>query len=143
MDLNGVENIQVNAVGGADNIVVNDLTGTDVKQVAIDLAATPGSSQGDGQPDTVTVNGTAGGDYVSVVSSGASVVVNGLPAQVKIGGAEGGNDTLVINGLGGNDTINASGAQCRPGQACDQWRRRRRQDHRQQGQRPHQRRARQ
>jgi Ca2+-binding RTX toxin-like protein len=56
----------------------------------------------------VTVNGTAGGDYVSVVSSGASVVVNGLPAQVKIGGAEGGNDTLVINGLGGNDTINAS-----------------------------------
>ena len=39
MDLNGVEHIQFNALGGADNITVNDLTGTDVKQVAIDLAA--------------------------------------------------------------------------------------------------------
>ena len=45
MDLNGVEHIQFNALGGADNIVVNDLTGTDVKQVAIDLAATPGSGR--------------------------------------------------------------------------------------------------
>ena len=33
MDLNGVENIQVAALGGADTITVNDLTGTDAKQV--------------------------------------------------------------------------------------------------------------
>ena len=32
MDLNGVENIQLNALGGADTITVNDLTGTDVKR---------------------------------------------------------------------------------------------------------------
>ena len=31
MDLDGVENIQVNALGGADTITVNDLTGTDVQ----------------------------------------------------------------------------------------------------------------
>ncbi len=43
MDLNGVEHIQLNALGGADTITVNDLTGTDVKQVAIDLGAPPGS----------------------------------------------------------------------------------------------------
>src|SRR5947207_2771646 len=36
MDLNGVEHIQLTALGGADNIVVNDLTGTGVTQVAID-----------------------------------------------------------------------------------------------------------
>ena len=59
MDLNGVEKIQLNAVGGADNITVNDLTGTGVTQVAIDLGATPGATGGDGQADTVTVNGTA------------------------------------------------------------------------------------
>src|SRR5262249_28904823 len=35
MDLDGIEKIQVNAAGGADNIVVNDLTGTGVTQVAI------------------------------------------------------------------------------------------------------------
>src|SRR5205823_9347185 len=38
MDLNGVEHIQLNTVGGADTITVNDLSGTDVTQVAIDLA---------------------------------------------------------------------------------------------------------
>ena len=42
MDLNGVEHIQLNALGGADTITVNDLTGTGVTQVAIDLGATPG-----------------------------------------------------------------------------------------------------
>ena len=29
MDLDGVERIQLNALGGADNITVNDLTGTE------------------------------------------------------------------------------------------------------------------
>ena len=108
MDLNGVERIQINALGGADSITVNDLTGTDVTRVALDLSAPTGSGQGDGQPDTVIVNGTAGDDQIKVVSSGASVVVNGLAAQVTIAGAEGGKDSLVINGLAGNDTINAS-----------------------------------
>src|SRR6185437_13314413 len=37
MDLNGIERIQLATLGGADNITVNDLTGTDVTQVAIDL----------------------------------------------------------------------------------------------------------
>src|SRR5262245_54281816 len=108
MDLNGVEHIQLNALGGADTITVNDLTGTDVKQVAIDLAATPGSGQGDGAADSVTVNGTAGDDRITVASSGASVVVNGLAPKVTIAGTEGANDLLTIDGLAGNDNINAS-----------------------------------
>src|SRR6202022_5132629 len=62
MDLNGVERIQLAALGGADNITVNDLTGTDVTQVAIDLAATPGTGQGDGQPATIVINPTDGDD---------------------------------------------------------------------------------
>ncbi len=108
MDLNGVEHIQLAALGGADTITVNDLSGTDVKRVAIDLSGTPGSGQGDGTADTVIVNGTAGDDHISVVSSGSSIVVNGLSAQVTINGAEPGNDLLVINGLAGNDVIDAS-----------------------------------
>src|SRR6516225_1418396 len=108
VDLNGVERIQINALGGADTVTVNDLTGTDVKQVAIDLAGTPGSGQGDGAADSVTVNGTGGNDHITVASSGASVVVNGLAAQVTIAGAEPDKDSLVVNGAAGNDTINAS-----------------------------------
>ncbi|MGE5269449.1 MAG: beta strand repeat-containing protein [Thiohalocapsa sp.] len=105
MDLHGLEHIEFAAMGGADNIAVNDLAGTGVKGVAIDLAFV---GAGDGQPDAVTVSGTAGNDHISIASSGASIVVGGLSAQVTIGGAEAANDSLVIRGLGGNDTIDAS-----------------------------------
>jgi Ca2+-binding RTX toxin-like protein len=107
MDLNGIEKIQLNALGGADNIRVNDLTGTGITQVAIDLGAMPGAVGGDGQADTVTVNGTQGNDAISVVKSGTSLLVKGLSEQVTIANFEA-NDTLVINGLGGADTIDAS-----------------------------------
>jgi Ca2+-binding RTX toxin-like protein len=109
MDLNGVERVQIAALGGADTITVNDLTGTDVTQVAIDLAGTPGGGAGDGAADSVIVNGTAGDDNIKVVGSGTSVVVNGLAAQVSIAHPEGANDSLTVNGLAGNDTIDASG----------------------------------
>ena len=109
MDLNGVEHVHVNALGGADTITVNDLTGTSTDHVDIDLAATSGTGIGDGQSDTVILNDTEGSDHISIVNSGASVIVNGLAAQVTISGAEGANDSLVVNGLGGDDTINASG----------------------------------
>ncbi|HEY6992736.1 MAG TPA: calcium-binding protein, partial [Xanthobacteraceae bacterium] len=105
MDLHGLEHIQFAAMGGADNVTVDDLGGTGVKEVAIDLAFV---GAGDGQPDAVTVDGTAGNDHISIASSGASIVVGGLSAQVAIGGAEAANDSLVIHGLGGNDTIDAS-----------------------------------
>jgi Ca2+-binding RTX toxin-like protein len=108
MDLHGIERINVAALGGADNITVNDLSGTGVKQVAIDLASPPGSGTGDGQPDTVTIEGTAGGNHITIANSGASIAISGLPAQVTIGGAEGANDSLVVDALGGNDIINAS-----------------------------------
>ncbi len=108
MDLNSIEHIQIHALGGADTITVDDLTGTGVTQVALDLAATPGGSVGDGQADTVVLNGSAGNDKISIASSGSSIVVNGLAAQVTIAGAEGANDSLVINGLAGDDVIDAS-----------------------------------
>ena len=109
MDLNDMEHIQLNMLGGPDTITVNDLTGTDVSQVAIDLSAAPaGSGTGDGAADTVITNGTANNDQIKITNSGATVVVNGLAAQVKISGAEPANDSLTINGLAGDDTINAS-----------------------------------
>jgi Ca2+-binding RTX toxin-like protein len=108
MDVNGMETIRVAALGGADTITVGDLTGTGVKQVTIDLSATPGSGTGDTQADTVIVNGTAGGNHITVTNNGNSIVVSDLPAQVAINGAESANDSLVINALGGNDTIDAS-----------------------------------
>ena len=106
MDLNDTETIQLNALGGADALTVNDLSGTDVKTVAVNLQAVGGV--GDAQPDTVTVRGTNGNDTQITVVGSSTVTVTGLAAQVVIGGAEAANDTLVIEALGGNDTINAS-----------------------------------
>ncbi len=108
MDLNDVETIQFNALGGADNIVVNDLSGTDAKLVNIDLSSPAGSGTGDGAADTVTVDGTAGTDHITVAGDATSIVVQGLSAQVTIKGAEGSNDSLLVNGRGGDDTIDAS-----------------------------------
>src|SRR6202012_5709272 len=48
MDLNSIERIAFTARGGADTITVDNLAGTGVKQVALDLSATPGSEIGDG-----------------------------------------------------------------------------------------------
>ena len=53
--------ITFNALGGADNIRVHDLIGTDVKHVAIDLAGTIGGA-GDGAADTIFIDGTNGDD---------------------------------------------------------------------------------
>jgi Ca2+-binding RTX toxin-like protein len=108
MDVNGVEQVNIAALGGADTININDLTGTDVTDVNIDLATPPGSGTGDGAADSVIVNGTGAADAIKVSSSSNSVTVSGLPATVRVTGAEAANDSLRINGLGGNDTIDAS-----------------------------------
>ena len=39
MDLDNLEKVRLNALGGADTVTVGDMSGTDVKQVDIDLAA--------------------------------------------------------------------------------------------------------
>ena len=77
MDLNGVEKIAFNALGGADTITVNDLSGTGVTQVDVNLAANGGA--GDGAADTVIVDGTNGANTIEVFGSGTSFSVVGLP----------------------------------------------------------------
>jgi len=107
MDLHGVERIEFNAKGGADTITVNDLTGTGVKQVAIDLSS--GFGTGDGAADQVILNTGTGDHHIHVSDAGGVVTVTGLPETLTIVGAEAANDTLTINGLAGNDMIDASG----------------------------------
>jgi hypothetical protein len=60
MDTHGVEQVDFNALGGADVVTVHDLTGTDVKSANLDLAGTLGGTTGDGQTDRVNVIGTNG-----------------------------------------------------------------------------------
>jgi Ca2+-binding RTX toxin-like protein len=107
MDLGGVEVIDLNTLGGADTTTVNDLSGTDVTQVNIDQAGTPGGTTGDGQPDTVLVNGTNGADQIEVKVNGTLSVV-GLHAVVTVSHTDGPTDSLVVQGQGGDDTLTAA-----------------------------------
>jgi len=110
MDVNGTENVNFVALGGADTVTVNNLAGTNVSQVNIDLSSTPGSGVGDAQADSVIVAGTRKADSIGISGSGGNVAVTGLPTLVNIQGAET-TDQLTVNALGGNDTINAAGLQ--------------------------------
>ncbi|HEX8523408.1 MAG TPA: calcium-binding protein [Tepidisphaeraceae bacterium] len=108
MDLNDVESIDFNALGGADNITVNDLTGIDLTEVNLNLAAFGGA--GDAQQDRVTVKATNGDDVaVAVGGSGGGVAVFGLFSQVNITGSEGALDRLNLEMLDGDDVVDASG----------------------------------
>jgi Ca2+-binding RTX toxin-like protein len=106
MDLNDVEHIDFNALGGADNIVVNDLSGTGVTQVNLDLAASGGTAA-DGANDTVTINGTNGDDVITLTLRNGALVISGLAAEVVIDHFDL-TDTIRILGLGGDDVIQAS-----------------------------------
>jgi Ca2+-binding RTX toxin-like protein len=102
-DLNQVERIGYHALGGADTITVNDLTGTHADSVELDLNILGGG--GDAQPDTVIVTGTNSQDVVDVTRSGSEALTTGLAAQTRIVGSEQANDTLRIQTLDGNDTV--------------------------------------
>jgi Ca2+-binding RTX toxin-like protein len=108
MDTNDVEVVELNALGNTDTVIVNNLTGTDVTQVKVDLAGTIGGTAGDGQADVVVANGTNGNDIIAVFGAGTSVSVVGLSAVVSVTNSEGANDSLVINALGGDDGITAT-----------------------------------
>jgi Ca2+-binding RTX toxin-like protein len=108
MDLDDVERIDLNALGGTDTVIVNDLSGTDVVEVNVNLAGTIGGTAGDGAADVVIANATNGDDIIDVVGAGSSVSVLGLAARTNIANSEGANDSLLINALGGDDSITAT-----------------------------------
>jgi Ca2+-binding RTX toxin-like protein len=101
MDFDGVENVALRTLGGADTITAGDLGGTAVKTFDVD----PGD---DSAADTVVADGTGGADDVTVKSDAGELVASGLAAQVRMAAGDP-LDTLAVAGLGGDDTL-TSGA---------------------------------
>jgi Ca2+-binding RTX toxin-like protein len=108
MDMDGIETLNLDTLGGADTVTVNDLSGTDLKSAAIDLSGNPGSGVGDAMADTVIENGTDAADHVRVVRSGPQVQTSGLATRLSVLGSDPGGDTLDVNTLGGKDTVNVA-----------------------------------
>jgi hypothetical protein len=109
MDTAGVERVDFNALGGADLVTVNDLSGTDVTDVGVDLAGTLGGATGDGQTDRVVVNASNGNDAIDVSGDAEVVKVSGLAPLTQILNSEVANDRLELNTLTGTDTVESVG----------------------------------
>jgi hypothetical protein len=103
-DLVSVEHIDFTTAGedgvnssGSDNITVEDMTGTAVNLVSIDLAGPSGTS-GDGKVDTVNLMGNAS-ETVTVSLVHGELVITGLAAKVTIAHFDA-NDIVNIQGAG-------------------------------------------
>ena len=107
MDLNGVEEIDTNALGGADQLTVGNLAGTDLTAIKTDLAGSGGAAD-DGSADRVIVVGTKGPDAITAAGSAGSVSVTGLAARVDVSHAQAAQDQLEIDAITGDDVVDGS-----------------------------------
>ncbi len=122
VNLDNLEHIFVQALGGTDNFTIGDLTGTDITAITIDLASTASGTSGDSALDTATINGGAHGDSISVGTTAGSakyVILHADDSDTFSVSAGAGNDTIkagafihaiTINGGTGTDTVSYAGA---------------------------------
>lgn len=107
MDVDGVERVDVAARGGEEVVSVNDLAGTAVTAVNVDLRGDSGA--GDLQTDSVVVHGS-GADDVSVIAGDAgSALLIGLAVGVNVTNADHAVDMLTVDLHDGDDVADASG----------------------------------
>ena len=101
VDARKVESLQLNPLGGADTVTLDDLTGGGARKATVALG-------GDKVADSVVVRGGAGADAITVSGNGARFGVAGLGAAVSGTGVDPGLDRLTVDGAVGNDTISAA-----------------------------------
>jgi hypothetical protein len=107
MDMDDVERVDLTLLGLVDTFTLENMSGTDFKVADVDLSEAAGGP--DGAADTVTVNGSARGDEISVDADGPRVTVEGLKVALNLSGSEV-TDTLQINGLEGDDEVSVADA---------------------------------
>ena len=93
MDLHDVETVTVNALAGTDTINLNDITGSGITDINVNLGL---NGVGDGASDTINISD---GD-VTVINNGNGnlTITDVFGATVHITGFEAANDHLVIDG---------------------------------------------
>ena len=116
-DLDEIERVSIAPREGSDFVIIQDLSGTDVKEVVVELGIAPPLNPSatviDFEPDAVEVFGkAAGGNHIDVVfEAGAGIAVIGLSAKVLILHADADSsvrDALFLFGGTGADTISAA-----------------------------------
>jgi Ca2+-binding RTX toxin-like protein len=104
-DMGGIEQFALRLLGGEDFFTADDMVGTPLRDVRVDLGDFAGA--GDAAVDTVAVNGTNRADHVDVTTANGQVDVTGLREAVHITGAEQ-QDRLDVFTIGGTDTVNVA-----------------------------------
>ena len=98
MDLDNMETIDLNAKGGADTITVNDLSGTDVKKVNIDLGGVRSRRRRRCSATRSSSTRATDADAIKATNNNGVVTVSGLATELTISNFEAANDRIVING---------------------------------------------
>jgi hypothetical protein len=106
----GVENVNwagfggLDEAGAGDSVSVHDLTGTGVVNFTPDFSAPADGGAPNNSADQLTVTGTQGVDHIAVSAFANAITVSGLTASVTPIELNA-KDTLIVNTLGGNDTV--------------------------------------
>ena len=101
----GLEEIVYAASKGVDTVELQDLAGSGISNVEIDLAGSGGGP--DASADVVRVTNSGAGLSLGVGTSKAGAFITGLSQDIEIsnGGAK---DVLILQGGAGSETIDAS-----------------------------------
>ena len=95
MNIASVERFDLRASGGADNVVVNDLTGAGLAQLNADLA-------NDGAADVVDIKGSSAANELRVRGG---ISISGIGAAVNVLRAQAANDKLNLDPGAGSDRV--------------------------------------
>ena len=104
MDLNDVESIDVKALGGADNLVVNDVSGTDLTNVSADLARRRRRRSRQHHHQRHERRRRGDGQRHRPERAGQRPARSGQRDR-----RDRANDRLTVNALAGDDVVDASG----------------------------------
>jgi hypothetical protein len=113
VDAVGFENVTWFGFGGndgGDTVIVRDLTGTGVVRFTPNFSSPFDGTVANNSADSLAVIGTPGDDHITVTGSGANVTIAGLAPTITPVLLDR-QDTLQINTLDGNDTVDSSGLQ--------------------------------
>ena len=114
MDIDGVEMFDTIAGGGADLVRIGDVRPAGVLQIHASLAPLPITANGDAVADRIEIAGSGGDDAVKITGKtvfSGSLTVTGLPIKLDVSHSDGLLDTLAIDTLAGNDSVDTSGLQ--------------------------------
>jgi hypothetical protein len=114
LDIHGVEMFDAIAGGGADLVRIGDVRPAGVLQIHASLAPLPITAGGDATADRIEIAGSSGDDAVKITGKtviSGSLTVTGLPVKLDVSHSDGLLDTLAIDTLAGDDTVDTSGLQ--------------------------------